>query len=68
MTQHRITTTYPCGCGRQVTFKAIEEVPVEVYSAKCRICGRSWNVTRTTLSLRSRPGVERTDKLEWETN
>ena len=57
----KIQTRYPC-CERRAFFRAIKDVPREVYARKCS-CGARWSVERRTLLEKT---GKRIDILDWE--
>jgi hypothetical protein len=57
-----LKTKYPC-CKGRARFKAVHDVPTQIYDRRCPFCGKAWMVTRTSLAPIS---YGRVDELVWE--
>lgn len=44
-----LQTRHPC-CNTRATFRALKEIPREVYARICPRCGRKWTVERRTAA------------------
>jgi len=57
-----LNTRFPCCNGRAI-FRAIEQVPREIYRRKCSQCGQKWEIERRTTKENEQMRI---DMLDWE--
>jgi ssDNA-binding Zn-finger/Zn-ribbon topoisomerase 1 len=57
-----LNTRFPCCRGRAI-FRAIEQVPREIYQRKCPQCGQKWGIERRTTKENNQMRI---DMLDWE--